>query len=63
MSPNDWHLVRDIEKLTGEPILREPVPGFEPSVEIPATGLEAGSSNGTESTRPRSGLTRGVRRR
>jgi len=63
MSPNDWHLVRDIEKLTGEPILREPVPGFEPSVAIPATGLEDGSSNGTESTRPRSALTRGIRRR
>ncbi len=63
MSPSDWHMVRDIEKLTGEPIHRELVPGFEPSVAIPATGLEDGSSNGTESTRPRSGLTRGIRRR
>ncbi len=31
LSPNDWHLVRGIEALTGTVIERESVPGFEPS--------------------------------
>ncbi|UCG75119.1 MAG: DEAD/DEAH box helicase [Gemmatimonadota bacterium] len=62
MSPNDWHLVRDIERLMGEPIHRETVEGFEPSVAIPAT--HAGELTvATEPARVRTGLTRGIRRR
>ena len=63
MSPNDWHLVRSIEVLMGEPIRREVVAGYEPSSALPATGVGVGPATGRAASRPRSGLTRGIRRR
>jgi ATP-dependent RNA helicase RhlE len=59
MSPHEWLMVRDIEKLTGEPIERRAVEGFEPSVEP----LAAAVSEADEPAQPRSRLTRGTRRR
>ena len=62
MSPNDWHLVRDIEVLTGAPIERELVPGYEPSTSPPPAAEDA-KGNGNGPRGPRSALTRGIRRR
>ncbi len=59
MSPHEWLMVRDIEKLTGEPIERRAVEGFEPSVEP----LAAAAAEEPEASRPRSRLSRGRRRR
>ncbi len=59
MSPHEWLMVRDIEKLTGEPIERRSVEGFEPSIEP----LAAVEEDEEETSRPRSRLTRGTRRR
>ena len=33
MSPDEWFLMRDVEKLMGRTFPREVVPGFEPDVE------------------------------
>ena len=60
MSPNDWLLVRDIERLTGDPIPREAIQGFEPSQEPPAPAEEEEET--AEERRP-TALTRGIRRR
>ncbi len=62
MSPNDWHLVRDIEVLTGSPIDREQVPGYEPSNTPPPVTTEM-EATGNGSNGPRSALSRGIRRR
>ncbi|HKK28604.1 MAG TPA: DEAD/DEAH box helicase [Gemmatimonadota bacterium] len=59
MSPHEWLMVRDIEKLTGEAIERQSVEGFEPSVEP----LDAVEPTDEEPERPRSRLSRGRRRR
>lgn len=61
MSPNDWLLVKEIEKLTGEPIERRTVPGFEPSVQAPGAGTV--NEKEKEVKPARSALTRGIRRR
>jgi ATP-dependent RNA helicase RhlE len=64
MSPNDWHLVRDIETLMGETIEREIVPEYEPATTPPTPGPGPAAKNGAGSDdRPRSALSRGVRRR
>ncbi|MFQ5889974.1 MAG: DEAD/DEAH box helicase [Gemmatimonadota bacterium] len=60
MSPHEWLLVREIEALTGEPIRRASVPGFEPSVTPPDAAL---ASVGEGDDAPRSRLTRGRRSR
>jgi ATP-dependent RNA helicase RhlE len=62
MSPNDWHLVRDIEVLTGAPIEREQVEGYEPSTAPPPATVDV-ESNGDGLNGPRSALSRGIRRR
>jgi ATP-dependent RNA helicase RhlE len=62
MSPHEWLLVRDIEKLTGEGIDREPVSGFEPRIEAPGSYVEEDGES-EESSRSRSRLGRGRRRR
>jgi len=60
MSPHEWLLVREIERLTNEPIERVPIPGFEPSVEpLGAVRVDSGKGNGAA----RSRLTRGRRAR
>ena len=59
MSPEEWLHVRDIEKLTETVIPREPVEGFEPSVEP----LGARQEPEEENERPRTRLGRGRRRR
>ncbi len=61
MSPHEWLLVREIEKLTGDPIEREEVPGFEPSVE--PLGARESTEEKSVDDRPRSRLGRGKRRR
>lgn len=61
MSPHEWLLVREIEKLTDDPIAREEVSGFEPSVE--PLGARRPSEEDAEDGRPRSRLGRGTRRR
>ncbi len=62
MSPNDWHHVRDIETLMGATIEREIVAGYEPTTTPPAPGPAAKNGAGSDD-RPRSALSRGVRRR
>ena len=59
MSPHEVMMVREIEKLTGEPIPRRAVPGFEPSFpgDLGETAAPA------EDAAPRSRLARGRRRR
>ncbi len=59
MSPEEWLHVRDIEKLTETVIPREPVEGFEPSVEP----LGARRRDEEDDDRSRSRLGRGRRRR
>ena len=64
MSPNDWHHVRDIETLMDATIEREIVAGYEPTTTPPAPGPGPAAKNGAGSDdRPRSALSRGVRRR
>jgi ATP-dependent RNA helicase RhlE len=62
MSPHEWLLVREIEKLTGVAIERETVEGFEPSVEPLGAREETSADSGVEE-RSRSRLGRGRRRR
>ena len=62
MSPHEWLLVREIEKLTGVAIERETVEGFEPSVE-PLGAREQEREESDEAGRSRSRLGRGRRRR
>ncbi|MFQ5746986.1 MAG: DEAD/DEAH box helicase [Gemmatimonadota bacterium] len=60
MSPHEWLLVREIERLTGDTIPRRAVSGFEPSVRPPEA--QADDAEPAEE-RPRSRLTRGRRNR
>jgi ATP-dependent RNA helicase RhlE len=62
VAPDDWLLVRQIETLTGEPIERREIPGFEPSVRPPAPRHEASAAD-AEPEKPRSALKRGTRKR
>jgi ATP-dependent RNA helicase RhlE len=61
MSPHEWLLMRDVEKLMGRTLAREIVPGFEPTVAPiqPEDRLELPRPQGP-SVRPRRG---GARRR
>ncbi len=59
MSPHEVMMVREIEKLTGTPIPREVVPGFEPTF-----AADLGETDRVEKdASPRSRLARGRRRR
>lgn len=60
MAPHEWLLVREIEKLTGETIPREQVPGFEPSHD--PLGPREEDEDGRDG-RSRTRLGRGRRRR
>jgi ATP-dependent RNA helicase RhlE len=59
MSPHEVMMVREIEKLTGAPIPRAVVPGFEPSFSEDLGKTETAAVD----TAPRSRLARGRRRR
>ncbi|MCL7937502.1 MAG: ATP-dependent helicase, partial [marine benthic group bacterium] len=59
MSPHEVMMVREIEKLTGAPIPREVVPGFEPTFSADLGRTEAVD----EDAAPKSRLSRGRRRR
>jgi len=61
MSPHEWLLVREIEKLTGDSLDREPVAGYEPSVEPLEAREEEPEEVRDERTPTR--LSRGRRRR
>ncbi|MGH7541878.1 MAG: ATP-dependent RNA helicase RhlE, partial [Gemmatimonadota bacterium] len=61
VSPSDWLALREIETLTGEPIARDEIAGFEPSVPPPAARREGDRVDPAE--RPRSALSRGIRKR
>jgi ATP-dependent RNA helicase RhlE len=63
MAPHEWLLVREIEKLTGEPIPREQVPGFEPSHDPLGPRAEADEAEDEADGRSRTRLGRGRRRR
>ncbi len=63
VSPGDWMLVREIEALTGEPIERREVAGFEPSITPPdPRGDDSDTNSGSRGVR-QSALTRGIRKR
>jgi hypothetical protein len=59
MSPDEWLLMGDIEKLIGQTFPREVVPGFEPAV-APITPLSRAQPvvNRGPSLRARRGLVR-----
>lgn len=63
VSPSDWLLVREIESLTGEPIARAEVEGYEPSVPPPEPRGDGEDDGSARSDRPRSALSRGIRKR
>jgi len=63
VAPNDWQSLRQVEMLTGEPIPREVVPGFEPASAPPDAHIAALQVDSEIPGRPRSPLTRGRRRR
>ncbi|MEN8144905.1 MAG: C-terminal helicase domain-containing protein, partial [Gemmatimonadota bacterium] len=60
LSPHEWIHLRQIEALTGYPIPRAAVEGFEPSVEPPKSAVAAEDA---EDAPPRSRLKRGRRSR
>jgi len=61
LSPDEWLLMGDIEKLVGEIFPREVIPGFEPSVKpLQPKPLQAEQPKQGRSVRARSG---GRRRR
>ncbi len=57
MSPDEWLLMADIEKLIGRTFPRDVVPGFEPSV-APMTPREAEAPRPERSVRARTGMRR-----
>jgi ATP-dependent RNA helicase RhlE len=59
MSPDEWVMMSDVEKLMGRTFVRQVVPGFEPNVEPPrpAESIAAPRPQGP-SLRPRRGATR-----
>jgi ATP-dependent RNA helicase RhlE len=63
MSPHEWLLVREIEKLTGETIRRSVVPGYEPSHEPLGPRTEEDGDDAAGRSGPPSRLGRGRRRR
>jgi ATP-dependent RNA helicase RhlE len=63
VSPGDWLLVRQIEALTGEQIERVEVEGFEPSVPPPDSRGDTEDAYPAGPDRPRSALSRGIRKR
>jgi ATP-dependent RNA helicase RhlE len=63
VAPNDWQSLRQVEMLTGDPIPREIVAGFEPASAPPDAHVATLTAEVGEPRRPRSPLTRGRRRR
>ena len=57
MSPDEWILMADIEKLIGRTFPRDVVPGFEPSV-APLAPREAEAPRPERSVRARTGMRR-----
>jgi ATP-dependent RNA helicase RhlE len=60
MSPDEWLLMRDVEKLMGRAFPREVVPGFEPAVAPMQPQERLQRPRGQRSVRPRTG---GARKR
>lgn len=61
VAPGDWLLVRQIEALTGEPIERREIAGFEPSISPPPR--EESAEDVASAAERRSSLRRGIRRK
>ncbi len=61
VAPGDWLLVSQIEALTGEPIERREIEGFEPSISPPPR--EESAEAAAETAERRSSLRRGIRRK
>ncbi len=57
MSPDEWLLMRDVEKLIGRTLTREVMPGFEPAV-VPAQPQEPVEKKPVSSLRSRRGIAR-----
>ena len=62
VAPGDWLLVSQIEALTGEPIERREIEGFEPSISPPPRD-ESPAERASGAGKSQSSLRRGTRRR
>jgi ATP-dependent RNA helicase RhlE len=65
VAPNDWQALRQVEMLTGDPIPREVVLGFEPASAPPDAHVSSAAEDKetTEDRPPRTTLMRGRRKR
>jgi len=59
ISPDEWLLMADVERLIGQTFPREVIPGFEPSVPpLQPKAVAAETARPERSLRPRRGMSR-----